>query len=255
MKTILKLTALSAILLILAGALISCRDKEQPFLTVDETPITAPAEGGTFSIATNSNGNWVAIVEDPEWCTLTVSNDTIVVTVAPNTDFTTRSTTITIILRDLTKVVVVNQEAMLGGRVPFQPCRCEFGLFPYQVPQGKAYLFRNHRITQEMIDYIELKINTYPFPVVTWIMDFEEDGIMYIFMCNLDPNANTERFRNMVDPSHWRGEVCNFPDFAREWNIPPDGIKVYFEGRAYHSCLEWGASIDYVLTYLKKIEK
>jgi PBP1b-binding outer membrane lipoprotein LpoB len=78
MKHILKLTALSAILLFLAGGATSCKDKEEdkeekekPFLTVDKTSITAPAEGGTFSIVVNSNGEWSFIVEnvvDRMWC-------------------------------------------------------------------------------------------------------------------------------------------------------------------------------------------
>jgi len=252
MKTILKLTALSAILVILAWGLSSCRDKEQPFLTVDETPIAALAEGGTFSIIVSSNGNWTATVENAEWCTLTINYDTVMVNVVPNTDFTTRGATIKITLKDITKSVHVNQDAMLGGEVPFQPCRCENPLYPYQfqLPKGEAYLFGNH-VSQKMVEHIEHKINSYPFPIVTWIISI--GNIVYIFIANLNPSSIPGEL-TMWSFSHWHGEVCNFPDFAREWNIPPDGVKVYFEGRIYSSCLDWGAVVDYVLTYLKKIE-
>jgi len=118
MKKILKIKAVSAILLTLAGGLASCNEKEpapeSPFLIVDETPIAATAKAGTYQIAISSNGEWTAIVEDAEnheWCELTISGDTIVVNVAENPLFTTRSTTVKITLGSLAKSVVINQKA------------------------------------------------------------------------------------------------------------------------------------------------
>jgi hypothetical protein len=33
-------------------------------------------------------------------------------------------------------------------------------------------------------------------------------------------------------------EICNYPDFAKAWNIPINGCKVYFEGKLYYPCYE-----------------
>jgi len=114
MKKNLKLVAFSAILLMLAGSFFSCGDKEKSFLTVDETPIIIEtAEAGTYSIAINSNGEWTAVVENADWCTLNNStgngNDVITINVAENTLYTPRSATVKITAGSLTKSVVVNQ--------------------------------------------------------------------------------------------------------------------------------------------------
>ena len=87
-------------------------EKEDPFLIVDETPIIATAEGGTYYIIVSSNGEWTTIVENSEsWITLTTNNDTIVVDVDENTLFESRSAAVKISLGSLSKSVVVNQEA------------------------------------------------------------------------------------------------------------------------------------------------
>jgi len=87
-------------------------EPEPPFLIVDETPITAPAEGGTFSIAVNSNGEWTAVAEDADWLNLAQNNDTVFVNVEENLSFEERSATLNITLGSLTKSVVVNQDAV-----------------------------------------------------------------------------------------------------------------------------------------------
>jgi hypothetical protein len=51
------------------------------------------------------------------------------------------------------------------------------------------------------------------------------------------------------------GLICNFPDFAKTWDIPENGRKIYFEGISYYP--SFGStgdriSFDYVLTTLKK---
>jgi len=63
------------------------------------------------------------------------------------------------------------------------------------------------------------------------------------------------------------GRICNFPDFAKEWDIPEEGLKIYFEGSFYESCVRkpydaYGVggdedlwpffSYDFVLTHLKR---
>ena len=115
MKKNLKLVAFSAILLMFAGSFFSCNNKEELFLTVDETLITATAEAGTYSIAVKSNAAWTAVVEDADWCTLnnsTGSGDAVItVNVAKNTLYIARSATIKITSGSLTKYVVINQNA------------------------------------------------------------------------------------------------------------------------------------------------
>jgi len=117
MKKNLKLTAFAAILLIIAGGLFSCNKKEPPleppFLIVDQTPIIATAEPGTYHIIVSSNGAWTAIVENAGWCTLdnnTGNGDgTITVNVAENPLCTKRNATIKITSGNLTKSVAVLQ--------------------------------------------------------------------------------------------------------------------------------------------------
>jgi len=118
MKKNLKLITFSAILLMLAGSFFSCGEKEQPlepFLTVDETPISATTEARTYSIAVGSDGAWTAIVENADWCTLNKStgngDDILIVNVAENMLYTTRSAIVKITSGSLTKSVVISQNA------------------------------------------------------------------------------------------------------------------------------------------------
>jgi hypothetical protein len=120
MRTITKTTVFLAILLMLTGTFVSCDDKEnpsEPFLTIAETPITATAEAGTYTISVHSSGAWTAVVEDTEnsdWCTLSdttgINKGTIVVNVAINTAYTTRSATVKITSENFTKSVIINQK-------------------------------------------------------------------------------------------------------------------------------------------------
>jgi hypothetical protein len=124
MKTITKITALVAVLLMLAGGLTSCKDKE-PFLEIEETSISVLVEGGTYSIQVSSNGAWTAFVEDSEnetWLNLIdasrtsvpyivgMKNETITVKIATNPHNTPRSATVTIVFKSLIKSVVFNQD-------------------------------------------------------------------------------------------------------------------------------------------------
>lgn len=117
-----------------------------------------------------------------------------------------------------------------GGYVPFQPCDCENPQTNFQDPRVEAYLFR---------DSILRQVNN-PFGV--WIVyntETEEADILFAIS-------------GMV----WTGPICNFPDFAKKWDIPQNGIKVYFEGRMYETCNPYGTTdavrIDYVLTKLER---
>ena len=122
MKT--NLLKFTAFLLIVAGCIFSCKDKENLFLEIDETTIPAAAGAGTYSIAVSSNDRWTAIVKDAgnhTWCTLDNASGTndgiIIVNIAENLLFTARSATVEITLGNLTKSVQFDQEAV-------KPCDC-----------------------------------------------------------------------------------------------------------------------------------
>ncbi|MDR2147251.1 MAG: BACON domain-containing protein [Tannerella sp.] len=116
MKT--NILQLTAVLLILAGSFSSCENREGLFLTVDETPVSVTAKGGTYFITVNCNSEWTAVLEGAvhDWgYTLTNvsgANDGVVtVGVAENTDFTPRSATVIITSGSLVKTVAINQSA------------------------------------------------------------------------------------------------------------------------------------------------
>ena len=120
MKThLLKVTAI--FMLALSGIFYSCEEKNptvEPFLTVDETPVTVKTVAGNYSIAVGCNGEWTAIVEDAtnhDWCTLTNAsgngNGTITVNLAENTSPTVRTATVKITLDNSTKSVLFTQAA------------------------------------------------------------------------------------------------------------------------------------------------
>ena len=118
MKTILKLTALSAVLLGLAGGFSACEkpQKAPPFLTVDETPIVVGQEIGEFSITVESNGDWTAIIENAEyfdWITLDISTGSGTGTITGNVDRMTHGTTrrarINVTLDSLVRSIIIEQ--------------------------------------------------------------------------------------------------------------------------------------------------
>ena len=145
MKTILKNTAFTAILLMLAGSFASCN--KDPFLTVNPTSIEA-TEGGRFPITVRSNGQWKAFIEDHQtnfWCQLFCTdtircpfwrradtifgtdNGTFDVHVGRSNSRTPRNLTVRIISEGLSRSVTIKQEAYvpLGDHpCPNDPCRC-----------------------------------------------------------------------------------------------------------------------------------
>jgi len=56
-------------------------------------------------------------------------------------------------------------------------------------------------------------------------------------------------YANAIESIGW---VCNFPDFAKQWNIPPEGKQVLYRGEFYCT---WGQGFtqggNLVLTNLK----
>ncbi|MCL2683038.1 MAG: BACON domain-containing protein [Bacteroidales bacterium] len=140
-KTIFKIIAL---LVILAGGVVSCKDKPDNILTVDETPIAIASEGGKYSITVESNENWFAVVENAEnadWCTLDNStgtgNGAITINIVKNPFFATRSATAKITSGGVTRFVIINQEA---AENPLPELDCEDELYYYYDDEKKFYV-------------------------------------------------------------------------------------------------------------------
>ena len=131
-----------------------------------------------------------------------------------------------------------------GGEVPFMPCPCEGE--PWLVPedgfpklinftQGEAYLVGNGRWPNQILD----------------------DGALGRTICVIYYDKNAVRMHtNNKDIIVHRGYICNFPDFAREWDLPEGGCKVDIEGVMYNSPCNYGLAdavyFDSVLTSLKR---
>jgi len=168
MKNIFKHITFSAILLMLAGGFSSCNDKkEEPFLTVDETYTIESAASGTYSIVVNSNSTWTATVENADWCTLDKSTGkgdaVITVTVAENTLYTPRSTTVTITSEGLEELITILQHAATGEdgypiEVPFieyslQGTNCKWERYMGNINEHTDVIIINSQ--EELLNYIE----------------------------------------------------------------------------------------------------
>ena len=114
MKT--KIFKLATLLLLITMFFSSCKD-DQLFLTVDETPIAVTVDGGEFFIAVESNGNWIAVVENAEtieWCALSGAKGTddgvVSVNISKNSEIYPRSMVVQITLGESIRRVQFNQE-------------------------------------------------------------------------------------------------------------------------------------------------
>jgi len=136
----------------------------------------------------------------------------------------------------------------LGGEVAYKPCDCENPLASFQFQRGEAYLFRDY-IPEQMNSYMWGKANSHPFPHVVSIVYNSETKEAEIRIKNLTTAGESADLLTL-------GPICNFPEFAKEWDIPESGIRVIFEGRMYEPCNPYGFThvirIDYVLTKLER---
>ena len=132
-------------------------------------------------------------------------------------------------------------DSEFGGAVPYISCPC--GGKPLsgsaQFQKGKAYLFKDS-VPEQMKEQINNEMYSDPSLVICWIVyDSEAD-------------ASTINFHRS-DGMFSSGFICNFPDFAKRWNIPQSGYKIDFEGRSYAPCFSFDiGDINYVLTSLKR---
>jgi len=125
-----------------------------------------------------------------------------------------------------------------GGEVPYKPCEFDSGgkiENPFdetgKLRLKEVYLFRG--LSTQMYEKVLYEMSK--GLVVGYIVFNSETGssnIHIIVPCNVN----------------WTvfgiGTICNFPDFAKKWNIPQNGIKVDIEGILYYAC--WGGPCDIV---------
>lgn len=150
------------------------------------------------------------------------------------------------------------KEEGLGGDVPYEPCPCDNGEAElmeqqYQIPEGAALLFKDSIPEQMKYDY----------------------KILYRLYILFDSKTNNAHLivRSGSGYPNRMGIICNFPDFAKKWDIPENGCLVYIKGLNYQSCMPeeeittdrpfehynpafyvGNDRFDYILSRLKKIE-
>ena len=126
----------------------------------------------------------------------------------------------------------------LKGTVAYKYCDYgdsdeeQFLFSPVQFPRGEAYLFKDF-----LPDEMRSKV---------------ENRVFFIFESSANITSLWFKQRNGLLPYY--GTVCNFPEYAKAWDIPTNGCKVYYEGISYKGS-SFGAhriSIYYVLTTLNK---
>ncbi|MCL2098748.1 MAG: hypothetical protein FWH23_08355 [Bacteroidales bacterium] len=141
------------------------------------------------------------------------------------------------------------EKAETGGEVSYKPCPCEEGKEEALLYKGEAYLVKDTLSIELLYTWLEEKNPTLLNGIILFCIIFDSKtnstclystGYMYVNM----------------------GRICNFPDFAKEWDIPKNGCKVYFEGIRSRSCeyvpqqcCGWNDfyfGFDFTLTNLKR---
>ena len=157
-----------------------------PFLTVDKTSITAIAEARIYSIAVNSNGEWIAVVEDADnhrWCEFRVrgvpsatstgsGSGTIYVSVGQNIFEAPRSATVKITSGDLTKSVVINQK---GDTIDYPDTFCEV------ISLGNCHWFNRNLDGEVIIINNEEELKKYvdcPAGSTLYPIDFSKNSLL-----------------------------------------------------------------------------
>jgi len=80
--------------------------------------------------------------------------------------------------------------------------------------------------------------------------------IMYIiYDKELDAATFSGDYFTTPQKAQYNGNICNFPDFAKEWKISSKGRQIYYQGKLYKNG-EYPAGIpviggDMILTILK----
>ncbi|MDR2834685.1 MAG: SUMF1/EgtB/PvdO family nonheme iron enzyme [Bacteroidales bacterium] len=111
-----------AVITVFFGVLFTnCKKEEKITLSVDKSAISAIATEENYFITVTSNGSWSAIVNSnaKSWCKIAPisapGNGTITVSISENRFSNKRLATITISVGDITKEVIVTQQAAIFG--------------------------------------------------------------------------------------------------------------------------------------------
>ena len=118
-----------------------------------------------------------------------------------------------------------------GGEVPFKACPCDEDKSMQLADWGdtpvefylEGYLFKDFRpenlILEPFVKH-EDPLLTHAYYIV---YDSEKDMACYSVEGGIPGTGSPLR-------------ICNFPYFAKEWNIPENGLKISFSGVFYFSC-------------------
>ncbi|MDR2126964.1 MAG: hypothetical protein LBP63_09065 [Prevotellaceae bacterium] len=117
----------------------------------------------------------------------------------------------TAILLILAGVIACEKEEKEEGNVPYAPCPCE-GEEVAGIKLSETALLVADSV-RELI-------------LADTIFDVKGD-VMYYAVFNYGKSHD----RIIV-------YICNFPDFAKEWDIPPHGREIYLSGKLYNKCFE-----------------
>lgn len=133
-------------------------------------------------------------------------------------------------------------EKEIMNNVPYGVCPCSENeqLASLSFPKGEAYLFN---------DSLPIQRET------QLLVDAYEGGTSIWFVFN--SKTNSANLYIAIGSILNICKICNYPDFAKEWNITKNGQKVYFEGITYQTCNPSGgigtvSYFDYILTTLIK---
>ena len=96
-------------------------------------------------------------------------------------------------------------------KVPYVLCHCEEERPLWRTFQGEAYLFKDS-IPIQMVEIINAELFDKSLKVVCWILYESENDYIGITIGNYGEHL-------MIGG----GRICNFPVFAREWDIPQNG--------------------------------
>ncbi|MDR1344827.1 MAG: hypothetical protein LBJ39_05680 [Tannerellaceae bacterium] len=139
-------------------------------------------------------------------------------------------------------ITIYYEDNEAEGTVAYKPCADvgEDSLSRIYLPKGKAYYFKDS-IPERLKDGLQR----------SWVILYEtKTGEV-----SLDLENSFEMYTGKYSATPIHGRICNFPDFAKAWDVPEDGCKIYFEGIDYPSIMietSTRIQIDYVLTILRK---
>jgi hypothetical protein len=113
------------------------------------------------------------------------------------------------------------KEDNIQGNVPYKPCDCEKAEMEFgrELFKGEAVFFKD--LSEEQRNE---KI-------------YQSNNRIILYDTETD-NAVLYAYSDIL----YQCYICNFPDFAKEWDITQDGQRVYYNGTMYHACDPYGTA-------------